>query len=177
MVNIAAKMTGDKLKTGAKKVNEDTDGALSWLALGGAVLLGGIIIKTLYNASKVGDVVGNVADAASSVLNSFTENIENPSDSTNTPLLITDVEAQNKAILLMQAMDGIGTDFQRIKETLTGITKADYVLIAKKFGTPRYLGTGQSPWPSPQRNLSYWIAAELDNKQIQIIRSLLPGLF
>lgn len=182
-VAAVAKAAPEAKKT-IKKVNEDTKGGVSWLLLGGAAVLGFIILKTVNNASKVGDVVGGAADAASSALDQLTDIINDPNlDASNTDVsgidlepTISDLEAQNRAIALLEAMDRFGTDFTRVKASLTGINHADYVLISEKFGKPRYDGMGSSFW-APKRNLSYWIVAELDNSELDQIRNLLPGLF
>lgn len=173
-------------KSAAKKINEDTKGGLSWVAVGAVALFGFIVIRTAYNASKVGDIVGSGADAASAALDQITDVINDPEynasdsplgDAGQSVITITEVEAQNRANLLLEAMGGLGTNFQRVKEALNNITLADYVLISQEFGTPRYDGFGESHWPFPQRNLSYWIVAELDNSEIAQIRNMLPGLF
>lgn len=164
----------------AKSINADTNNALSWVA----VAAGGALLIMLYRFTKLG---GSIADAASATLDGFTENLNNSPDSTNTGIgsgdniqdyiTISHTEAQNRAVMLLEAMDGAGTDFTRVKNALTGINFADYTLIADKFGTPRYFGTGQAPWPAPERNLSYWIVSEVDNDELAELRTLLPGVF
>ena len=151
---------------------------MSWVLVGiGAVVVFGVY-KLVSNTGKVTDVVGDAAGAASAGLNNLIDAINDPNlNASDLPVTIDGVTAQNKANALLDAMDGFGTDFQRIKQTLTGITLADYVKIAEKFGTPRYDGAGESMWPAPKRNLSYWLVAELDNSELQQIRSLVPGIF
>ncbi|MFV9549664.1 hypothetical protein [Algibacter sp. PT7-4] len=182
----AASKAAPKVKEGANKVNKDTKGALSWVVVGGVAVLTVLVLKTISNASKVGNVVGSAADVASTTLDQLVKELKDPnlnsSDSPignagTIPVTITDLEAQNRANVLLEAMDGFGTDFERVKMALSNITVADYGMIAIKFGTPRYDGAGEGMWPASKRNLSYWIAAELDNNELQQIRMVLPGIF
>lgn len=173
----AAASAAKKAGPAAKKINDDTKGALSWVLVGGAVVGVYFLYKLVSAGGKVGDLVGSVADTASSIFDGVTNNIENPEDATNTPLTISNATAKAKASILYESMASAGTDFPRIKGTLTGVTKADFVLISNEFGTPRYGGFGASTWPAPQRNLVYWLATELDNNELNQIRQMIPGLF
>ncbi len=184
----AASKAAPKVKKATKKVNADTKGALSWVIVAGVAITGIVVLKALNNASKVTNIIGSGAEVASATLDEITKAIKDPnlnaSDSTvgnagEIPLTITEAEAQNRANLLLEAMNWPGTNFQRIKQALTNITLADYVLIAEKFGTPRYNGvTGtEAYWPMPKRNLSYWLVAELDDNEVKEITTLLPGIF
>lgn len=174
------------VKEGAKEVNKDTKGALSWIIVGGVALGVFVIYKIANNAAKVSNIVGSGADVASSTLDSIADAIKDPNynasdseivDDSQTQIMLNSAQAQNRANALFEAMRTPGTNFLRIKEALTGITVADYVLIAEKFGTPRYSGWGEGTFLFPKRNLSYWISAELDDNEIKEIRQLLPGLF
>lgn len=185
-VAVAAAKAAPEVKEGAKKVNNDTKGALSWVIVGGVALGVFVVWKIANNAAKVANIVGSGADVASSALDSITKAIKDPNynasdseivDDSQTQITLNSAQAQNRANALFDAMRSAGTNFQRIKETLTGITVADYVLIAEKFGTPRYSGWGEGTIFFPKRNLSYWISAELDDNEISEIRQLLPGLF
>lgn len=161
-----------------KQANKDTKGGLSWLLLAGGGIALFLVYKLASNAGKVTNVIGNAADLASSGLNNLIDQINDPNlNASDLPITINGLTAQNKANALLEAMDRFGTDFTRIKQTLTGITLADYVKIAEKFGTPRYDGAGEGIWPAPKRNLSYWLVAELDNDELKQIRKLVPGIF
>lgn len=168
---------------GASKANKDTNGALSWVIVGGLAIAGFVVLRSF---NKVGNAFGSAADVASSTLDNIQDAINDPnlnaSDSPiagvgNITTTITDNAAQNKANILLVAMDGFGTDFTAIKNALQGLNVADYALIAHYFGTPRYSGFGEGVWPAPKRNLSYWIAAELDDEELSEIRAILPNVF
>lgn len=183
---IAAKKAVPEVKEGAKQVNKDTKGALSWVIVGGVTIASILVLKTISNASKVTDVVGSGADLASSALEEAKKQLTDPNyNSSDAPILtngeeiltISDIEAKNRANMLLDAMDGFGTDFPMVKTALANITAADFVLIAEHFGTPRYDGAGEGMWPASKRNLSYWIVAELDNEELEEIRALVPNLF
>src|SRR5690606_14240659 len=122
----------------------DTKGALSWLVVAGVGVGVFLIYKIASNAGKITNVVGSAADTASAALDELTNIITDPNpNASDSPLgntgqsviTITEVEAQNRANMLLEAMDRFGTDEERIIAALTGITLADYVLIAEKFGT------------------------------------------
>lgn len=183
---VAAAKAAPAVKEGAKEVNKDTKGALSWVLVGGVALGVFVVWKIANNAAKVANIVGSGADVASSALDSISNAIKDPNynasdsvivDDSQTQATLNSAQAQNRANALFDAMRTPGTNFQRIKEALTGITVADYVLVAEKFGTPRYSGWGEGTIFFPKRNLSYWISAELSDNEIKEIRQLLPGLF
>ncbi len=48
-------------------------------------------------------------------------------------------EAQVKADMLFEAMDGLGTDYQTIKSVLSPLTESDYNKVSYAFGTPNYI--------------------------------------
>ncbi|RRO19680.1 hypothetical protein [Flavobacteriaceae bacterium 14752] len=186
---IAASEASDKLSKisdSAKKtvsdINSKTNNALAWVAAIGAA---GVVyfIFTQFNkinkvqnevGNTIGDAIDNIKEGAS-IEGGGSGAITGSSDLGN--ITITEVQAQSKASQLMEAMDRLGTDFDRIKNVLNGITPADFVLIADKFGLVRYNLTGRAFWPYPERNLLEWLALELNEDEMNELRQLHPKIF
>jgi hypothetical protein len=90
---------------------------------------------------------------------------------------ITPNQASALARVLLNAMDGFGTDTEEIYNALRGKNPADYHLISEAFGTPRYDGAGEGIWPAPERNLTDWLTRELDSSEMNQLRKIIPGVF
>jgi hypothetical protein len=193
-----AKKAAPGVKRGAKKINDDTKGALSWLAVGGIAVFGFIVLKTINNASKVGDAVGEVVGGAgdtiaagfkltNSVLGEAVKIVKDPNNDASGVMIkgnvintsITEIQALNRAVLLLEAMDRPATNLDRVVLALSNINTADFVLIAEKFGTPRRNDTFgiKSIYPSPKRNMMYWIANELDDNEMVQLKNAFPELY
>lgn len=173
----AASKAAGKAAPAVKQANKDTKGAVSWLLVGGGVLGLYLLYKVVSTFGKASDVVGSAAQAASTAFDNLTEGMQDIEDATNTPITIDNASAKSKAAILYEAMDGVGTDWDKIVGALTGVTKADFILISDAFGTPRYFGTGGAVWPASKRNLVYWLTAELNSEKMTILRNMIPGLF
>ena len=171
----------DSTKKTAKEVNDRTGNALAWLAVigGGGALY--FIFQQLNKINKlqndVGETVGGLVDQ---VGDGFTIPGGGGGDVNGIDLgslTINEVQAQFKATQLMDSMDRVGTNFDKIKSALRNINKADFVLIAQKFGTPRYNLVGSAPWPWPKRNLLEWLSLELDDDEVNELKNINPDVF
>lgn len=107
-------------------------------------------------------------------------------DSKNTPLpsgvtpTISDTEAQNIADTQLQAMDGFGTDWAMIKQSLKGLNGADLVKVYRAFGVKPY-NTISGRYDEPNfmsdgfvRYLSLhgWYKQELDSTKMAALRKI-----
>lgn len=183
----ASKAAG-KAAPAVKQANKDTKGAVSWLLVGGGVLGLYLLYKMVSTFGKASDVVGDAAGAASTVINGANQisqaaindilSVLNPPipEVTGKPSISPTVAA-NKAAALLEAMEGLGTNFTRIKNVFTGMTIDDFSLIANAFGLHYYIDL--SPFGSGirKRDLKQWLVLELDDDELAELNQLIPGLF
>lgn len=85
---------------------------------------------------------------------------------------ITRARAQAIASQLYGAMDGMGTDFPRIKSLLAPLSEADYQLVAQIFGTR---GSSYS-FGLQSQNLDEWLVNDLSSSEFQELKRINPRL-
>lgn len=176
----AAGAAANKAGKAVKDINSKTNNALAWIA---AIAAGGGLIFFLAQLNKLNRLQNAVGDTVGGAIDNIGGGIDSGAGSgtisgTNLPKpTINEQQAQSRAAILFKSMDRIGTDFNKIKEALTGINTADYLLIFQKFGEVRYAFGGQSIWPAPLKNLNQWLAEELTESEINELRKLLPKIF
>ncbi len=99
---------------------------------------------------------------------------QNPGGGSTT---ITTNQAQNIAAGLLAAMaNGWGTDEDRIYNLLKGRSPQDFALISNAFGTPRYDGNGEAYFPFPETPLAHWLHSELNQEEMNHLKSIMPGV-
>lgn len=80
---------------------------------------------------------------------------------------------------LFQAMTYTGTDFNRIKNALNGLTYNDFVKVSDAFGLKYYdtiFGTEGLPYVWPKLSLHEWLANELSDKEMAVIQAIMPNV-
>lgn len=150
-------------------VNKETKGGLSYLLLIG--LAAGIytVWKLTAPMRSASGAISNIFDGVGNI------NEDDPITVQGTPT-ISDLLAQSKAQMLHDAMRGPGTDWKKIISALTGLTLADFTLVSEKFGLKTYAPNG-SGWWGDQLNLLGWLQRELSAKEINELKTIIPGLF
>ncbi|WP_026756080.1 hypothetical protein [Sediminibacter sp. Hel_I_10] len=93
---------------------------------------------------------------------------------------LTDLQAQQKADVLYNAMKGFGTDEDVIFQTLQGLSKSDFYKVSNKFGLRNYsetYGTGsQDSFIGDEISLMDMMLSELSPSDMEYIYTLLPFL-
>lgn len=111
-----------------------------------------------------------ITEEKKQIVKTVTEQIDK--DSTT----ISDLEAEQIASILYNAMDKIGTDEKAITNSLEGLNKDDFALVWAKFGVRRYADGGS---PSPlfaligaghDLNLVEWFNRELSKSDYNEIK-------
>lgn len=95
------------------------------------------------------------------------------------PNTLTDVQARTIADRLYSAMASVGTDEDEIKEALTGLTYNEFVKVYEAFGKRQYSiawGNVGDPITSDKHHLITWLTNELDSKDIDALKVIIPGI-
>lgn len=78
---------------------------------------------------------------------------------------------------LHDAMKNNGTDFKKIKETLSYLDEPRFEIVYKRFGLRPYGYYGQPMWGSgTKKNLREWFEKELSASQYQELKDKFPRL-
>jgi phage pi2 protein 07 len=180
VVTAAASKAGKKATKAAKKIDGNTNNALSWIAV---IAAGGFVYYMFRQFQKFSDLQDKVAENVQNAFNNITEGL---TDSAGGGVIIdpnlgvpniSEMTAQSLATQLYEAMKYWGTDFERIKNALNGLTPADFHLVGQKFGLVRYGFGGRENWPFPKKNLLQWILEEVSNNQLNELKTLHPNIF
>lgn len=140
------------------------------ILIGAGVIVGGYLI---WKAVKgITDASGGVFDELSFNGSSNSGQLIDGSDKKT----ITKNQAANIAAILLTAMNQMGTDEDAIFNALEGKTAGDYAMIFQEFGQVRYDGASASHWPFPERNLTEWLASELNDSEMKQLNHLMPGV-
>ena len=168
---IAAGAAPDAIKTastGAAQVNKDTKGGLSILLL---IALAG----TMYFIWKLTAPIRSGAGAVSDTIDGiFSKEEDKPIEVQGEPTL-TVLQARSRSQMLHDAMRGPGTDWKKVVQALTGLTVADFTLVAHEFGIKTYAPNG-SGWWGDKLNLVGWLQRELSSKEVQQLNQIIPGI-
>ena len=94
--------------------------------------------------------------------------------------VITNEEANRIADVLFEAMDGFGTNIQKITKEISNIkNKESFDKVYNAFGIKPYAVTGTPTWVtkplSQDKDLIEWLSAELDAPQKIYMRSYLSN--
>jgi len=82
---------------------------------------------------------------------------------------ISKAQAENIANNVYEAMNRIGTDWDRIKKNLIGLNGKSFQKVFCAFGKRRYFVTGRGGILGEKMDLSGWLIAELKKYQIDEI--------
>jgi hypothetical protein len=106
--------------------------------------------------------------------------VDNSNFPDNSSPSISKGEAQTIADTQLQAMNTLGTNFPKLKQSLQGLNGADLVLVFRAFGN-KYYNTVSGVLDQPNMlnssfvrylNLHGWYHQELDQENLNIIRKI-----
>ncbi|MCQ0113038.1 hypothetical protein [Zhouia amylolytica] len=89
---------------------------------------------------------------------------------------LTSEQIRVKSDELFQAMDGSGTDENKIYQVLTGTTKKDFYAISQEFGLKdydRYFGREDIIFGT-KRTLEQWLSFELNENEKAQLKQIAP---
>lgn len=168
---IAAGAAPEAIKTtstAASQINKDTKGGLSIMML---ILLAAGIYTFWRVTAPFRSVSGGVSKTIEGIFNTK-EDV--PIKHSGTPT-ISQLQAQGRAQMLHDAMKGVGTNWNKVVTALSGLTVADFTLVAQEFGLKTYAPNG-SGWWGDKLNLIGWLQRELSAKEINELNTIIPGV-
>lgn len=186
--NPLAIVAADPAAKAVKKVNTDTGNSLSWLAVGGGVLVLYVLYQVVKTVGKVGNTAGGLLDELQDAVTTDPDsgggNVGGGSTTIPYGASINTIQAETIAAELANIMGSFGRLNERetvqILNILSGKTPIDYVMISNAFGLVRrnpITGEVAPPLLGQQLNLTDWLTIELQPTGIQRLRQVMPGVF